>query len=214
VWLKRLGYIALGTVILQGILGGLRVTLLSTSLAMVHACLAQGFFCLTVFFVLVTSKTWPSYVPIYSELNKLSIRHLSLGLFLLIFIQLVVGAVMRHMEAGLAIPDFPLVFGKWIPDLPTPEIQIHFAHRVGGLLIAILMLWNLLTLLRKWQGETRLMMPGLILLGLIGLQIALGINIIWLERPPFVTTLHVMTGAAVLGTSLILVIHSRLLIRQ
>ena len=39
-----------------------------------------------------------------------------------VFIQLVVGALMRHTESGLAIPDFPLAFGRLIP--PFSELTV------------------------------------------------------------------------------------------
>src|SRR6185369_17692483 len=54
-----------------------------------------------------------------------------------VFAQLVLGALMRHMHAGLAIPDFPLAFGRLVPPLVTPYIAVHFAHRVGALVVAV-----------------------------------------------------------------------------
>ena len=47
-WLRWLGVTALLVVIAQGVLGGLRVVLLQSTLAILHACLAQAFFALTV----------------------------------------------------------------------------------------------------------------------------------------------------------------------
>ena len=52
-----------------------------------------------------------------------------------IYLQIVVGATMRHTDAGLAIPDFPLVFGHLIPPHWDAKIAIHFAHRVGALVV-------------------------------------------------------------------------------
>ena len=53
----------------------------------------------------------------------------------LIYTQILIGAVMRHTGAGLAIPDFPLMFGHLVPPHWDPKIAIHFAHRVGALVV-------------------------------------------------------------------------------
>jgi heme A synthase len=57
-WLRWLGVTALLVVIAQGILGGLRVVLRQDTLAVLHACLAQAFFALTVGLALFTSREW------------------------------------------------------------------------------------------------------------------------------------------------------------
>ena len=54
----------------------------------------------------------------------------------LIYLQIIVGATMRHSDAGLAIPDFPLVFGGLVPPQWTAAIAIHYAHRLGALLVS------------------------------------------------------------------------------
>ena len=50
------------------------------------------------------------------------------------------GATMRHTDAGLAIPDFPLAFGHLIPPHWDAKIAIHFAHRVGALIVSVMAL--------------------------------------------------------------------------
>ena len=52
-------------------------------------------------------------------------------------VQILVGATMRHTDAGLAIPDFPLAFGHLIPPSWDPKIAVHFAHRVGALVVTL-----------------------------------------------------------------------------
>ena len=54
-----------------------------------------------------------------------------------IYTQILIGATMRHNDAGLAIPDFPLVFGGILPPAWTPQIAIHYAHRVGALIVTL-----------------------------------------------------------------------------
>src|SRR5471032_61649 len=57
-WLRNLGFAALGLVILQGVLGGLRVTMLKDEIGVFHACLAQGFFAMLIVITLATSRLW------------------------------------------------------------------------------------------------------------------------------------------------------------
>src|SRR5204862_6284283 len=54
-----------------------------------------------------------------------------------IYLQIVIGATMRHTDAGLAIPDFPYAFGHLIPPHWDPKIAIHFAHRVGAVIVSL-----------------------------------------------------------------------------
>ena len=111
-WMRKLGWIALGMVIAQGLLGGLTVLLkLPVWTSAAHACLGQSFFLMTVFISLALSPGWEAkplkaatQLPLLAPLATLAI-----------FIQLVLGAVMRHMNAGLVIPDFPLAFGGFVP---------------------------------------------------------------------------------------------------
>ena len=100
-WLRWLGVIALGGVILQGVLGGLRVVLLQQTLAILHACLAQGFFGLLVSIAFFTSGgliPGADAVP-SAELGRL--RRLCVLTTVLIYVQIVFGAIIRHTGARL-----------------------------------------------------------------------------------------------------------------
>src|SRR5262249_34122858 len=107
---RALGLVALLAVILQGVLGGVTVLYkLPLAVSVTHACLAQVFFCLTVTLALVTGAEWAAARP-----REVAPRVARLAAFTtaLVFVQLILGALMRHMGAGLAIPDFPLAFGR------------------------------------------------------------------------------------------------------
>src|SRR5215207_7550588 len=110
-WVRWLATGVLGAVIFQGVLGGLRVVMVELDLAIVHACFAQAFFCLAALTALVTSRWWceaPDRAPcedVAATRRLMKVAAVAAGL---IYLQLIVGAVMRHYEAGLAIPDFPL----------------------------------------------------------------------------------------------------------
>src|SRR4051794_23022190 len=135
-WVRRLGYTALGAVILQGILGGITVLwYLPDAVSIAHASLAQIVFCLTATIALVTSRGWKdgteSRIPSPESRRDAVLERLGIVTTSIIYIQILIGATMRHTGAGLAIPDFPLAFGHVIPPVWDAKIAIHFAHRVG-----------------------------------------------------------------------------------
>src|SRR6266513_2600494 len=107
-WVRNLGWFALVAVILQGILGGLRVTMLKDEIGIFHACLAQAFFGLLVFIALVTSRFWPSLSQAMVDRNKFRpIKTLAFLTTAAIYFQLGLVATMRHQHRDLAILDFP-----------------------------------------------------------------------------------------------------------
>src|SRR5947199_5721141 len=112
---RNLGLIAVGAVIVQGILGGLRVTMLNDQIGVFHACLAQAFFGLLVLIAVVTSRFWES-----SPRMRDSLRGVALTATALIYIQLALGATMRHQHRDLSITYFPMAYGQSLPDTSAP----------------------------------------------------------------------------------------------
>ncbi len=116
-WVRNLGVIALAGVIFQGILGGLRVTMLKDEIGIFHACIAQAFLALLVVIALVTSKFWRRLSNAVVDTKNIgSITTLAIAITLAIYIQLALGSTMRHEHRDLAILDFPTANGAWIPD--------------------------------------------------------------------------------------------------
>src|ERR1700682_3506744 len=116
-WVRSLGYVALAAVILQGVLGGLRVTMLKDEIGIFHACLAQAFLALLVIIALVTSDFWPRLPKEDVDLKKFApIKTMALAITAAIYLQLALGATMRHQHRDLAILDFPTANGAWLPD--------------------------------------------------------------------------------------------------
>ncbi len=114
---RNLGLIALAGVILQGILGGLRVTMLKDQIGIFHACVAQAFLALLMVIALVTTNFWRSLDEIDISPKKFApIRRLAIAITLAIYVQLALGATMRHQHRDLSILDFPTANGAWIPD--------------------------------------------------------------------------------------------------
>jgi cytochrome c oxidase assembly protein subunit 15 len=205
---RALGLVALFAVVLQGVLGGVTVLYkLPMAVSVTHACLAQVFFCLTVALALVTSRTWlapPAVPPAAAE----RVATAAATATAVCFVQLVLGALMRHMHAGLAIPDFPLAFGRLIPPLVTPYITVHFAHRVWALAVVAAVGWTALRALRG-PDVAWLRRPARVALALVVLQITLGAFTIWSRRAVVIATLHLVVGASLLATCLLLALRAR-----
>src|SRR5207344_1688888 len=147
-WMKWLGVSALGAVILQGVLGGITVLFfLPAAISTAHAGLAEIFFCITVAIALFTSPGW---IRGGDAVDDPLLRRVASATTAVIYLQILVGATMRHTDAGLAIPDFPLMFGHLIPDHWDPKIAIHFAHRVGALVVTFAVMTTAFIL---WRGS-------------------------------------------------------------
>ncbi len=78
------------------------------------------------------------------------------------------------MGAGLAIPDFPLAFGKILPPLESLPEQINFAHRVGAIVVSVFVCWTSIAVLRSYRRDPSLRRPAVAMLALLAVQITLG----------------------------------------
>ena len=200
-WVRRLGYLALGAVVAQGLLGGLTVLLLlPPAVSVAHACLAQTFFCIVVTIAVVTSPRWsppPSVGSLREALAASPLGRVAAVTAGAVFLQLLVGAVMRHTKAGLAIPDFPLALGRVVPPLTSFPVAIHFLHRVGALVVAGLVGVCAFRALRSARPGLR--RAGIGLAMLVVVQIGLGAATVLTGKSVLVTTAHVAAGALLLG---------------
>jgi heme a synthase len=205
-WMKRLGVAALAAVILQGMLGGLTVLyFLPASVSTAHAGLAEIFFCLTVAIALFTSPGW---LHGQDAVDDPMLRRVATVTTTVIYTQILVGATMRHTGAGLAIPDFPWMFGHVVPDHWNPAIAIHFAHRLGALIASIGILATAAHVWFHHSHRRELARPGLALVALAAVQITLGALTVLSRRDVTINSAHVVCGALVLATSLTLTLRS------
>jgi heme a synthase len=207
-WMRVLGFAALAAVILQGVLGGITVLFfLPAAISTAHAGLAQIFFCLTIAISLFTSRGWRS-APTLGWVDDGMLRRITTATTVGIYIQILIGATMRHSDAGLAIPDFPLVFGGIVPPEWTPQIAIHYAHRLGALLVALAIVATAGYVLYHHRDRNELTRPAILLLCLVLGQMTLGAFVIWSKKDVAVNTAHVIVGALTLATSLVLTLRS------
>ena len=220
-WLHWLGIAAFLLVIVQGILGGLRVRWSLDWLGVPHGAVGQTFLVLTCAIALFTSRWWQN-----SETEKQisvprGLRSHVLGLTILIFIQLLIAATMRHQHAGLAISDFPLAHGKIWPATSPEAVADYNAHRPPGYVgkpitafqVNLQMIHRLVAYLiflgvaalpflarKKLGGADWLAKFSWFWLALLSVQIALGAWTVLSNKAADVTTAHVMVGALALLT--------------
>jgi protoheme IX farnesyltransferase len=203
---RRLGLLAFGAILVQALLGGLTVLLqLPPAVSSGHAGLAQIVFALTAAIAFMTSRLWRSG-GIGDGLNAANAPALNRALgwtvaaTAAVYVQILLGAVMRHTGAGLAIPDFPLAFGKLLPsagDLARPGVAIHFAHRVGAVVVSLLVIAAIVEVFRLGR-EARIERKLAALWAMaLGLQVTLGAFSIWTKKAVAVTTAHLAVGALV-----------------
>ena len=216
-WLKKLGYFVLATVILQGLFGGITVLFfLPPPVSILHGILAQTFFIMTIVLAYGLSiertkrveKKWP--------------KGLQKGAIIIggsIYIQLILGALMRHTGSGMAIPDFPTMGGVWVPTfsdnminninailfdlnldmVSRNQVMIHFIHRFGAVLVTGAIGYYVF---RYHSFLKRHQLPNMtlwLMVIIVIIQITLGVATVLSERSPYIASFHVVTGAVLLG---------------
>ncbi len=221
-WVKWLASVAVLAVIVQGVLGGLRVTEHNALLGLFHGCLAQSFLALMATLALVTSPFWIRLGTSGPETRQL--RTLSVVVTAMIFAQLILGAAMRHSHAGLAIPDFPTAYGGWLPPLDPAAIAkineargavgqpfisgglilLQYVHRVWALLIAIGVVWTSVKLIRSTVSPKPIRVAGTAWIFLVFAQLVLGAWTVLSNKAADIATSHVLGGALMLVTGVLL----------
>lgn len=209
-WLRRLALFAVALVLVQALVGGLRVlfdhlhvAMVDTSVgrlfAMLHACLAQLYTCALVAVAVGCSRNWIERArPVSAGLRRVGII-----CCVLLFAQLGIASVMRHSFAGLAIPTFPAstADGGWLPAVWNFHVGIHFAHRVMAAVLTVALVWFAFKIWLDRAASLGMRCGASLLISLLAFQILLGAHIIWSHRAVLVTTGHVLIGACTLAAA-------------
>jgi cytochrome c oxidase assembly protein subunit 15 len=205
-WVRWFGVAALGSVVAQGLLGGLTVLFyLPAAISTAHAGLAEIFFCMTVAIALFTSPRW---IADNKAVDDPTLRRIATTTTALIYTQILVGATMRHTGAGLAIPDFPWMFGHLVPDHWSAKIAIHFTHRVGALLVTVCSVGLCTWIRSRHRDRPELTKPAMLIAALVATQVTLGALTVLTARDVWINSFHVVCGALVLTTSLVITLRS------
>ncbi|MGB7925515.1 MAG: COX15/CtaA family protein [Pyrinomonadaceae bacterium] len=199
-WVRRLGLAALLTVVAQGLLGGLTVLLqLPLAVSTAHACLAQLFFCLMVSLSVFTAPGWMERRAYAEDDGHPPLRYLCGAAFAVVFLQLVLGATLRHSAS-------------WDEHLPTGLLVAHVA---GAALVTLAQGGLIGAVVSRYRGEPYLTRPAMMIAGLLVLQLGLGLAAYLTRRVspddpqplnPMVgiTVAHVACGALILATTIAL----------
>jgi len=196
-WLRILAFAALGTVILQGILGGITVLFyLPPAVSSAHAALAQTFFCIAVAVALFTGRKWIEEVPrVELDARKPSLFQLTLLSILVLYVQLLLGAMFRHH--GMS----------WWP------------HVLNAVVVAFVLAWTAIRAISVYSRIQAIRRPAIMMIALLITQLCLGFaafltRVAWgrdavqPELPMVVSTVaHVGVGALLLATTVVLAIQ-------
>ncbi|HKB56074.1 MAG TPA: COX15/CtaA family protein [Lacunisphaera sp.] len=212
-WVRQLGWWALVIVVVQGVLGGIRVMFdgihvpgfemsFGQMLRIPHGVLAQVYVCVLFAIAAGLSRPW-----VNNTLGPASgrVRRLGWWCAALLFVQLTIATTMRHNYAGLAIPTFPFSTpeGDLLPASWDYRVVLHFAHRVMAALIGVAVLAYSHFLWREKSLAPLLRGASLLLVGLVAFQIYLGAQIIWTGRSVTMTTGHVIVGTLTLAATFV-----------
>jgi heme a synthase len=196
-WMRILGFAALGTVIAQGILGGITVLYyLPPAVSSAHAALAQTFFCLAVAIALFTGQKWVEEQPrVEFDHHRPSLFTLTLLSIFVLYVQLILGAMFRHH--GLS----------WWP------------HVVHAVVVSFVLAWTAIRALSLYSHIEAVRRPAILMLSLVIAQLCLGFTafltrVSWgrdavqPELPMVISTVsHVAVGALLLASTVILAIQ-------
>ena len=196
-WLRVLGFAALGTVIAQGILGGLTVLFfLPPAVSSAHAALAQTFFCIAVAMVLFTGQKWVEEQPrIEFDHRRPSLFTLTMLSIFVLYVQLILGAMFRHH--GLS----------WWP------------HVLNAVVVSFVLAWTAVRALTVYSQIEAVRRPAVLMLSLVIAQLCIGFtafltrvewgrDAVQPELPMVISTVaHVAAGALLLATTVILAIQ-------
>jgi heme a synthase len=196
-WLRLLAYAAVGTVVAQGVLGGITVLFyLPPAVSSAHAALAQTFFCLAVAMAIFTGKKWVEENPrVEFDERRPSLFTLTLLSIFVLYVQLILGAMFRHH--GLS----------WWP------------HVVNAVVVSFMLAWTAVRALSVYSQIEAIRRPAILMLSLLIAQLCLGFTafltrVAWgreavqPELPMVVSTVaHVAVGALLLATTMVLSIQ-------
>jgi len=187
-WVRYLGYAAVALVITQAILGGLTVLwVLPVLISVAHACLGQTAFCLVACLSVATSPIWHRPEQFDVDHKFPAFRTLCLATTVLLVVQLVLGAVLRHSGGGL------------VP------------HLVCAFVVAGMVGWIVWRLRHSVQRSRGLSVTTVWLSVGLAVQMALGLFALFSRDHVAVTTAHVAVGALVLASSCVLTMEVEIL---
>lgn len=200
IWLFRLGLAGIAALLAQSLLGGLTVLLrLPDAISAAHLAMALVFVALLTTLLARTGRDPAAGVERGSGERLLAFQ-MGVLASLLLYAQSMVGAWVRHRDAGMACPDWPLCLGRLVPPLEFGIVQLHYLHRVLGVLVALVVIACSWTLLRRC-GSRSVRLAGAALGGGVAVQVVLGFLSVAARLDPVLVSLHTLLAATLLAVA-------------
>ena len=196
-WMKYLAFGALGTIIAQGILGGVTVLhFLPPAISTAHAAVGQTFFCIAVAIAVFTGRRWVEEIPqAVDDHGHPKLLVLCWYSILILYIQLIFGGMFRHH--GMS----------WVP------------HVINALSVALILTWTGVRAITQFSRADAIRRPAVLLLFLLIVQVFLGFAAFFTRvvHVPGIspadsymvlsTVAHVAVGALLLATTVVLTVQ-------
>lgn len=197
-WMLKVAGAGLLLLLVQSVFGGLTVILgLPDSISTTHLALAFLFLAVATVLTVVSSPWWEEGVGPRSRVRGTlrGVLFLAAGLTLL---QSVLGAAVRHTDAGVACPDVPLCLGEWVPPLDNGLVALHYSHRLVGLVLFGAVLWA--AHLAFWRGGSGLLRRlALVAASTVTAQVLLGFFSVYFRLAVIPVSLHTLLAAGLLA---------------
>jgi len=192
----QMGWAALVLVIVQGVLGGMTVIYrLPTAVSTTHLATAMVYFCTVIALTLrLRPRRQANEIP-GSPRYWIGVSTLA------VYLQMLLGALVRHTDVGLACTDLPLCRGSlwlWGAD---PRLQLHMAHRLGALVVTLLVVVTAVQCLRRKHADPLARVLAMVAPSLVVFQVGLGMLSVHTALEPITVTAHLATGALLLGAN-------------
>ena len=192
--------LGLALLLVQSVLGGMTVLLrLPAAVSTTHLMLALLFLALAVALTTESSTKWPATAAFGPRLSG-ALRHWGYAGAVIVFVQSVLGGLVRHLDAGLACPDVPLCFGRVVPPLVNRLLGLHFAHRLLGVLAAFAVIAGTLAMLRA-GARGRIALLAVSGTALVLAQVGLGVWSVASRLAVAPVSLHTLVAALLFATA-------------
>ncbi|HEX3697312.1 MAG TPA: heme o synthase [Polyangia bacterium] len=205
--LRPYGWLAVGLVIVQAVLGGVTVLLrLPTPVSTAHTAVSLLFFMTTLYLAFRSGS--PRVANVRPPALATGAVRLALASAVAVYFQMVLGGLVRHSGAALACLDLPLCRGSIWPDA-HPTVLIHVLHRLNALVVTALVLTSSVVTVRA--ASKRPLLRGLALLAplLVLTQVWLGVHAVQSFLDLATVESHLAVATALLATQIAIVLLGR-----
>ncbi len=197
-WVRWWALAGMAFLLIQAALGGITVILrLPDAVSTSHLGLAFLFLALVTVLFTVTSDGWDRGGGVAEKGSAGAIRLAALTAGVLTFLQSIVGAAVRHTDAGVACPDVPLCLGQWIPPFQHGLVALHFGHRLLGIALLAAVLWAGHLAFRRGEA-IQMRVLGVVSAVAALIQVLLGFLSVYTRLAVVPVSLHTLLAATVL----------------